>query len=673
MSNPENKSAKAKLRGLPNAADTASMDGDGNPAEIMTAEQAIEIADQYYSNGDLKSAQTLCQRILHHWPDFYLAVNLLGVIAYQGNQLEQAAQHFRQAISLEPGFSEAHFNLANILKATDRQSEAIDCYRRAIELDPAHADAHYNLANIYKAQGRTEQALECYRAAVAADPDFADAHNNAANVLKSAGRLEEAIAHYQKAINSNPQYAAAHYNLGTTLQTLERPGEAIPHYRKAIALRPDLAVAHANLGTALRMLDLLEEALPHYKQAISLQPSFLAAHNNLAALYERMNRLPEAQACNEAALAINSQDADARFLRAVLLRRLGKNAEALALFESLAEARLSGNHPRRRWYELGKLLDAQGDTSAAFDAFARGNRLHADSAEAGRTDKNRFLAKISTVSSVMDAQWLQSCKPARVPEFPAAPIFLLGFPRSGTTLLDQILDSHPGVQVMEERRIFAILEQDIETAYGAYPAALKDLDEREIARLRQRYFDTVDGYFTRDPKSCFVDKFPLNFEYLPLIHRLFPDARILFAARHPCDVVLSNFMQHYQLNDAMANFLGLEDCVHCYAEVMDLWLQCQRTLALNVTTVKYESLVSELERETRELLHNLGLEWDDAVLQFHTHAAGKDMIRTPSYEQVTQPVHSGSTMRWQNYATHLAPYLPRLEPYITAFGYSGQN
>ncbi|MCZ6828890.1 MAG: sulfotransferase, partial [Gammaproteobacteria bacterium] len=445
---------------------------------------------------------------------------------------------------------------------------------------------------------------------------------------------------------------------------------AIPHYQKAISIRPDLAVAHSNLGTALRVTGRLEEALAHYRQAVSLRPGFATAHNNLAALYERTNQLALAEESNSRALAINPDDADSHFVQALLLRRRGDTGEAIAVLEALDGEALSENYRTRRYFELGKLLDAEGESEKAFKAYNRGNLLHSRSAAAAMVNKDHYRSKIHAMQSALSTEWVNSWSPHAGQCNEATPIFIVGFPRSGTTLLDQILDSHPRIQVMEERPVFASVERALQTMPGGYPGALQGLTETDITSLRKLYFDVVDQRFTRSPAHFFVDKRPINTEYVPLIQRLFPGARIIFACRHPCDVVLSNFMQYYNLNDAMANFFSLEDTVHLYRQVMTLWLDCTELLDLNFHAVRYESLVSDIDAELHKLFTFLEVDWDERVLDFHRHAGEKDIINTPSYEHVTQPIYARATDRWHRYRRHFEPFLQDLEPFIQRLGYA---
>ena len=246
---------------------------------------------------------------------------------------------------------------------------------------------------------------------------------------------------------------------------------------------------------------------------------------------------------------------------------------------------------------------------------------------------------------------------------------MVGFLRSGTTLLDQILDSHPRVQVMEERLALEAVEQAIQAGPAGYPGALPGLTDNDLEKLRKLYFTEVDKQFSRSPGQLFVDKRPLNTAHLPLIQRLFPAARIIFACRHPCDVVLSNFMQYYNLTDAMANFFSLGDTVHLYQQLMTLWFDCSELLDLNFHTVRYESLVSDTEAELQKLFAFLEIDWDESVLDFHQRAAEKDIINTPSYEQVTRPIYAEARYRWHRYRQQLEPFLEELEPFSRKLGY----
>ena len=249
---------------------------------------------------------------------------------------------------------------------------------------------------------------------------------------------------------------------------------------------------------------------------------------------------------------------------------------------------------------------------------------------------------------------------------PELPVFLVGFPRSGTTLLTQVLDNHPRLQALEEKPA-------VDALVGA-AARLADIasaleSEDTLERLRSVYFAVVERSVKRAPGTWLVDKYPLNILRLPLIHRVFPDAKVLLALRHPCDVCLSCYMQSFKLNSAMASFLSLEQTARLYALAMRRWQWCAANLAMDVHVVRYESLVNDFEDQVQAMLGFLGLPWDDKVLEHVEGAKRRGRINTPSYHQVAQPIYRHAVYRWRHYAGHLQSILPTLRPFIQDFGY----
>jgi hypothetical protein len=269
---------------------------------------------------------------------------------------------------------------------------------------------------------------------------------------------------------------------------------------------------------------------------------------------------------------------------------------------------------------------------------------------------------------------IQGAKPGRGP----SPAFLVGFPRSGTTMTEQILSAHPRIRSTDEIPIISQLKNELQ----AQARSVSPTDDRTALEiLIESPVDVVDQWRTRywqcagfsegavDTSALFVDKLPLNLVDLPFVNVLFPEARILVALRDPRDVCLSCFQQDFGLNNAMANLITLEGTVNFYADVMFLYLRYRDRLTLRMIEVRYEDTVSDLEHEARRMLEFLGVPWDAGVLQFHDRARER-VISTPSYEAVTRPIHTKAMHRWENYARHLAPYVDRLRPFIEAFGYS---
>jgi hypothetical protein len=320
--------------------------------------------------------------------------------------------------------------------------------------------------------------------------------------------------------------------------------------------------------------------------------------------------------------------------------------------------------------EKGKLLDLQDDTAGAMAAFSAGNAIALARWLRANPGQNRFSAGIDFMLDVMRTDWVGDWQPvADLPE--TTPVaFLIGFPRSGTTLLNQVLDGHPDIQAMEEQPPTSKITAGLRTMPRGYPHALTDLDVRDVQWLREAYFRAAAEHGAPDRDRMVLDKFPTNTALAGMLHRIFPRARFVFALRHPCDVVLSCFMQHFEINNTMANFCTLADTVSLYTRTMDLWQAWRDALPLAVHTIRYEDVVDDFDGQVRALCDFLGVSWRDDLRDFASKALERGRINTPSYEQVSRPIYRDARYRWHRYREHLEPFLPALRPYIERFGYS---
>lgn len=534
-------------------------------------------------------------------------------------------------------------------------------------IEPSQGDIQglitlYTSGQLRDAEARARQLIEKYPQALVLFDVLGAA-------LSGQGKLDEAAGCIRQALAIKPDYAEGHSNLGLTLKKMGRLEEAVDSFRQALAINPGLAATHDNLGSALKDLGRFDEAIASYREALALKPDFAETHYSLGKLYERLNDLDRAQESIRHALAIAPHNPDINLAQAILLKRQGKIAEAIQTLKPFA----GGNFPAYTLSlihsELGTLHDREQDTKKAFHHFSAANDLQARSEDAASFDKETFLAGIRKTDEILDAGWVGSWTTIEDDQDHETPVFLVGFPRSGTTLMDQILDSHPGIQVMEERDALNDTVAAIGNDLGDYPGAIAGFDAADVEKYRQVYFQAVDRYIDREPGTVLVDKYPFNICHIPLIVRLFPGARIILAMRHPCDVVLSNFMQNYIVNIAMANFFTITDAAHCYGQVMGLWQKSVSLLGVDHHTVRYESLVAELDAEARRLIDFLEVEWDDTVLDYDAHARQRGFINTPSYQSVTEPVYERALYRWKRYGDELAPVLDDLSPFIKAFGY----
>ena len=480
------------------------------------------------------------------------------------------------------------------------------------------------------------------------------------------GRYAEAESLLRQAVTGQPGIAKYHSNLGNSLRGQERIEEAEARYRQALALDPAFDDARVNLAKLLFAMNRWDEAIAEYRHLIRSNPQDAASHAGLAYALQSGNRLAEAEHAAAAGLQLDPTHPGLNLAMAICERRAGKFEQALQRFQRIDTRAMEIPLAATFHYERGLLHDRLDQIEPAFADFSEGNRLQAEDARQHGADKARYTAELDRMER-LDVAWLRDV-PA-TPGQPPAPVFLVGFPRSGTTLLDQILDSHPTIQTLEEKPIITILCDDIDKLVAGQPGGLKELRPDQLARLRQLYFEYVADFIELAPGNLLIDKFPLNVTRLPYILRIFPNARFILALRHPCDCVLSCFMHLFAPNDAMAHFHTLEDAAALYAQVMGLWRRWAELLPLRYQRVYYEHLVQDLPVEIKPLLDFLGVEWNEDMARPHEHAARRGHINTPSHSQVTQPIYQRAAGRWRRYQPFMGDVLATLQPHIEYFGY----
>ena len=490
-----------------------------------------------------------------------------------------------------------------------------------------------------------------------------------ASVRIQAGDPTGAIALYEQARALMPAHVHVLVNLAALYRAAGRLSEARGALDAALQVDASFAVAHHNLGNLLGDLGERAEAVRRYERAAALDPRYPDPLAALAGIAADEHRLVDARALAQRALQLAPQNALATLTLARVQLGEQEAAGAAALLESLLrEATLSVTNRILAQGYLGRAYDSLARYRDAFQAFGAANALQ-ERQYAGMTQLEHgplAPASIARLTAFMAATDPTTWRPA--PPAASSPVFLLGFPRSGTTLLEQILGSHPQITTLEEHDTL------IDAASGLLDSAAAldrwaGLAEREIERLRELYWQRVASGLGGTPGTpVFIDKQPLNAAMLPLIQRLFPAAKILLALRDPRDVVLSCFQQHFSMNVAMYQLLRLDTAVAYYDAVMHLIEVSRRKLPLQLRIVRYEEVIVRLEPTLRTALEFLGLAWNDRLLSY-TETARQRRIRTPSAAQVVRPLYHSARGKWRNYREFLEPHLPALAPWVSAFGY----
>ncbi|MDF1792597.1 MAG: sulfotransferase [Thalassobaculaceae bacterium] len=461
--------------------------------------------------------------------------------------------------------------------------------------------------------------------------------------------------------------AAAFGALASSHQQARRFGASLRSARRALQLNPDLGWVRANLAVVLRGQDDPGSAAMELRRAALLDPANGLVWRRLAGLREVLSDLQGAEIAARRALAVDGDDHAASMILALAERRLGQLQQALVRLEALPEQMVGEVGRDAVEFELGALRDRLGDPAAAYDHFVRGNTIAADRAEPSAADPAPYLAAVAGFETAMTPDWLSRWAPLADRTSPA--VFMVGFPRSGTTLLDQILDAHPDVRVIEEQPVLAGLGASFAQPPDTVARRLAVLSDDRAEFLRAGLATRLHRWGGERLPSVVVDKMPLNIVYLPLALRLYPTAKVILSLRHPCDCCLSCFMQPIRLNPAMASFTSLDGATALYARVMALWERVAEALSPDHEIVRYEDLIGDVEGTARRVLDFLDLDWNDAVIDHTGHARSRGVIRTPSFRQVSEPIYTRAKGRWEKYRPQMAPYLHRLRPYITSFGY----
>jgi tetratricopeptide (TPR) repeat protein len=660
-----------------------------------TTANALRDALAAARSGRLEEACAIAERTLAGGGDPGAVNALLGMLRFDLGDYGRAVEHLEIAHERRPSDVKIATNLANALVSLERFDRAFEVASREL----AFADPSLQLARIrgYVADMLLDgvSAVEALEHVVAAAPSDWESWNNLGNARRGLEDWEGSAEALKRSVELNPLAAPSRLNYAKALLEVGRFDEAEAEFRQMAADFPDDPMPFRELYIMLKMLGRDEDAVVAIEEAIAREPDnvelLLARASHLSLLlkfeaseaaYRRVLELEPVNASvylgialvlelsnRSEALADLVKEAEEKglgedvlnFIRAYHHRRLKEYEAGLAALEKVPAELESA----RRFHLLGQLLEGVGRYDEAFAAFSRMNEISREDSTQPEERAARYRQIIAEAPKAITEEWVSSWREATELDSRPDPVFLLGFPRSGTTLLDTILLSHPRIEVLEEepalRNVHATLTD---------MAALPTLSDGEIRAARDAYFEMATSLTPLAPGNLLVDKNPLTMNLLPLVRRLFPNARIILAMRHPCDVILSCFIANFRLNDGMSNFLRLETGAELYDLSFSYYEHVQALMPMPTHVVTYEKLVADRENELRLLFDFLGLDWHDAVLDHQKTALERGPVKTASYAQVVEPIYTRSAGRWLKYRKHLEPILPVLDPWIRKFGYS---
>ena len=616
----------------------------------------------YYSNlgeverqrGNLDEAQAALAKALELNPDSPEAYSNLGIVHFDRKEFDEAAACYEKAIALQPNFPEAHNNLGNAYRALDRRTDAIACYQRAVTQRDGYAEAYNNMAAALRDSNDFESAEHAYRKAIQQKPTYIDAYNNLAIMLSGLDRTEDALRYLAEALKLDEKHVPTLLNVARV--QLERGAHDIATQAASIArdLEPDKAEPHVVLADIQHELDQPEKALVHIERAVELEPEAADVRSFYGVLLKSLGRIEEARIEVRKAIDLNPKLYSA-YANLNDLETFGADHDLLIKMERIfAEA----EDPESERYvalhfAFGKALEDAGDYVRALEHYQVGARLRRAQLKYDEADTLGFFDHIM---AAFPPEIFQDRPFDGNPS--TEPVFIVGMPRSGSTLVEQILSSHPEVfgagEVKVLNRSLAIL-RDRFPSIPKYPSMMAALEPDHYRQIAENYLTEMRS--KANGAARITDKLLTNFFFVGLIQLLYPNAKIIHTRRNPVDTCLSAYTKLFK--DDMPHsydFAELGRYYRKYEEVMRHW---DKVLPPGVMmTIQYEEVTEDLEANARAIVDHVGLKWDKACLSFHKSTRA---VKTASVAQVRRPIYKTSVERWRRYGDGLAPLLEALQ------------
>ncbi len=595
---------------------------------------------QVLQSGDASGAEAMTRSLLASNPDAEEPLLLLAFCLDAQNRSADTLAVFERLTQVYPNTSTHWSNLGAARRDLGQKPGAREAFERAYALDPAEPNALLNLGHLALEDGAFSEARDKLSRSLQSDPNDPTIRVQAANASYECGEFEEA----EQLITGSQQWAA----------------------------QDPLNLCEAGwLLTRLGRSELAEQTL---HAAAALDPNHPRIQMRLAAFDERTNRVDEASAIlasmSDAAIRREGLVTDLAIIRASIAARGDNLQEAINLHEPLlADPAIIRRDPQLLT-QMAKLHDRNGDPAAAIRSIAEGRKVQMEqlrdrAPSLFEADADPIKIVRHRVTPEQRAAW----KTIDAPSANDSPVFVVGFPRSGTTMLETMLDAHPGLAGMDERAFIDSAIEDMKQRGLEYPEQLGSIDSEFANTLRENYWKRAADRVERAPGVRLVDKNPLNIMRLPMIARLFPNAKIILALRHPCDVMLSNYMQTFRSPAYIKLCETIESTAVGYARTFAFWIDQAAVLKSDILELRHEDTVDDIDAQSRRIADFLGIDWDQRMVDFHDHARERGFIATPSYHQVVEPLNRKGVGRWERYREYLEPAIPHLQPYLDRWNY----
>ena len=586
--------------------------------------------------GRIKEALYAFKKVILINPTYADGHNNLGITLQDFGMHKEALKSFKTALSLKPDYAEAHNNMGLATQALGNFDIAIRSLTQALYLKPNYAEAHNNMGLALQAKGNFSEAVKSHFNALSLRPDYIEAHNNLGNAHRGQHKPEEAIHAYNEALSLKPNFAEAHNNKGIALQTLGRLEEAEASYKQAIALKPNFAGAYYNLGIIFQEQGRSAEAEASYTEAIRLEPDYAEAHNNLGAALQEIGRLDEAEASYMRALALKPDYAEAHRNLAITKKFDAKDEQYSKMLELYLDENISAEQRCHINFGLAKACEDFEDFGQALSHYNEGNCLRKQLLD---YDISQDVDLFGAIKCAYPKLKQNSLEPNNF-LMDLRPVFIIGMPRSGTTLVEQIISASPQVTGAGELNYISQFGRQLATGSS-------QINSSSLLEFREIYLQKLKSVSMG--KSIVTDKMPQNFRFIGLVAAAFPEAKIVHVKRNPAAVCWSNYTKYFPSNDLGYSY-ALEDVVSYYSlyeNLMEFWAN---SLEDRIYNLDYELLTVNQESETRRLIDYLGWDWNE------THLSPQDntrRVKTASNTQIRKKVYQGSSEQWKKYEPFL--------------------
>lgn len=624
------------------------MNNSHTKASIASRKQKALI---YFNKKKYPQAGKIYREIYKASPQDTESCYMLGRIANRLGQYQEACDWLQKALKIEPHAHLALVELGNACKGQQNLPAAEIAYKQSLEKNPHCFEAWLGLGNVYQHNSQYRAALGAFQKALQANPDEAEPHYQSGKILLNEGNTYAAIAAFTRALKLQPRHAGAQAGLGECHYQDARFENAIEYYRQSLKLQPRDPDTRTKLGKSLVAAGRLPEAAELYEQIGKREPDNIIAKIGKAEVYARQRRYTDSRRELAPLLQTGLCDSTIAIVYSRICRHLNECDKAISLMEDMLASNetLSPEDRRILHFNLGKLYDAANAYDKAFKHYRQANEMLPFSYDPGA-----FESMLEALTRAFNRKTLAGLPHAA--QRSDRPIFIVGMPRSGTTLVEQILGSHKDVHAGGELSYMTDIVKSLisETRNSnGYPACVGNISLALVEQLSHSYLSRIGKLSTRE--LLVTDKMPHNYIHLGLIEILFPQAKVIHCQRDPRDTCLSIYFQSFHASHSYSNDLvALATHYKQYQKLMDHW---KLALSIPVYEIQYEAVVTNLESEARKLLEFCQLDWDPSCLKFYN---ARRIVNTASSEQVSNPIYRSSVGRWKNYSSHIQPLLSML-------------